>query len=54
MPTTTKATATRIVRVSLTARRRSAMSTMLSVPVIWYMRPMPISRKVAPIVPMIR
>ena len=30
------------------------MSSMFSVPVIWYIRPMPISRKVAPIVPMMR
>ena len=49
-----KVNATGIVRLSATAGSRSARSAMLSVPVITYISPIPMTMKVAPVAPMMR
>ena len=54
MPTVRKPKATSAVRVPSASGSRAAMSAMFSVPVIWYMRPMPMRMNVAPIVPITR
>lgn len=54
MPTVRKVNATGIVRLLATSGMRSARSAMLSVPVITYNRPIPITMNVAPKLPMIR
>jgi hypothetical protein len=54
MPTVMKASAASTGRVPCTPAGARAMSAMFSVPVIRYSRPMPMTMKVAPIVPMIR